>query len=555
MAISISRRLLLTSLAASASYAGFGHRLSWAQDSGLVGIDAHCHVFNAHDLPVRGFVQRVVFGDSEDLVILDPSPAASRELVPWVGAVLVELLLTGAAPSAEDELREIDEGQPAFVGPPGAPGEDGVRDLALALRSTLSLSMSRSFSNVPELERRASAVGGAHFVQKLFEEAGVDRRLTFSEAGDELPYEALARDLLNGSGPISRYFQWGRLLNSPRRTIVGELVELFGGPDKVRLFTPALVDFSQWLDDEPRSDIESQVRVMERIQRLQTGPLVHCFIGYDPWREVVDLEAGRAGSALEVVKWAVDDMGFIGVKLYPPMGFLPSGNEGSELGYPERAEGIPQFSRKLDEALDRLYSWAGEQGVPVMAHAANSNGAATGFSERASPRNWRAVLQKYPALRLNLGHFGGFEQSVAGSQEDWETLLGELISDGAAALYADASYLREVLPEVSGAAEIARLKAGWMDFIAAHDPEVERLIFGSDWLMLGQEPRHQDYFDAVDDFVASAGVTGERRRRFFGGNAARYMGLMPGEPARLRLETYYRSHSLDPARLAIFDNA
>ena len=115
MCLTISRRLVVKTLAAVVSCAGFGHRLSWVQDSGLVGIDAHCHVFNAHDLPVRGFVQRVLFGDSEDLVILDPSPAASRELVPWVGAVLVELLLTGAAPSAEDELREI-EGEPDIRG-------------------------------------------------------------------------------------------------------------------------------------------------------------------------------------------------------------------------------------------------------------------------------------------------------------------------------------------------------------------------------------------------------------------------------------------------------
>src|SRR3546814_601111 len=107
-----SRRAFLRALAATGS--GFACGQAFGQEPGLVGIDAHCHVFNAHDLPVRGFVQRIVFGDSEDTVILDPLPEASLQLFPWIGAVLVELLITGGAPSAESELREIESGASAF---------------------------------------------------------------------------------------------------------------------------------------------------------------------------------------------------------------------------------------------------------------------------------------------------------------------------------------------------------------------------------------------------------------------------------------------------------
>ena len=41
----------------------------------------------------------------------------------------------------------------------------------------------------------------------------------------------------------------------------------------------------------------------------------------------------------------------------------------------------------------------------------------------------------------------------------------------------------------------------------------------------------------------------------FGGNAARFLGLSRGEANRDRLESYYRRHGLDSAKLAIFDRA
>jgi predicted TIM-barrel fold metal-dependent hydrolase len=364
-------------------------------------------------------------------------------------------------------------------------------------------------------------------------------------------YTDMARGLLSGDGKISRYFRWATLFNSPRRKIVAEIERLYGGADRVRLFTPALIDFSRWLDDEPRSNLESQVRVMERIQRLERPSIVHCFAPYDPWREIVDQENGGGNTALDLVKWAINDMGFIGVKLYPPMGFMPAGNEGANLAYPERAGDIPQFTKKLDKALDDLFSWAASQGVPIMAHSADSNGAGPGYSGRASPANWRPVLEKYPDLRLNLAHFGGFEKSLAGGQ-DWEDIRVALVSSGARNLYADVGYLSEILPDQSDQAEMQRLSAAFARYVASSDVEVEHLMFATDWIMLGQEGGFADYFETVDRFVQAAGITGEKRNRFLGGNAARFLGLGRNEPARTRLEAYYQAKGLDRTRLDLF---
>ncbi|RWO88572.1 amidohydrolase family protein [Mesorhizobium sp.] len=521
-----------------------------AQEAGIV-TDVHCHVFNAHDLPVRGFVQRVVFGDAEATVVPHESPEVNRALAPWIGAVLVRQLLTGAAPSAEMELRTI-EAQ-ADAGIESAPSMDSdVATLAEALRATMSESFSQSFENLPAFERQVSGATAGYFMRRLAEEAGQSEDSLLSPEMGADPYSDMARSLLSGDGKISRYFRWAALFNSPRRKIVAEIERLFGGPDRVRLFTPALIDFSHWLDEEPRSNLESQIRVMERIQRLERRSMVHCFVAYDPWREVADQEIGGTNTALDLVKWAINDMGFIGVKLYPPMGFMPAGNEGSNLAYPERAGDIPQFTRKLDEALDNLFSWASSQGVPIMAHSADSNGAGPGYSGRASPANWKPVLLKYPELRLNLAHFGGFEKSVAGG-EDWENIRVALVSSGAKNLFADVGFLSEILPDHSTPAEMQRLSAAFASYVTNSDPNVERLMFATDWIMLGQEAGFSDYFEVVDRFTQAAGITDEKRQRFLGGNAQRFLGLRNQEPARTRLEGYYQAKHMDAKRLQEFD--
>src|SRR5262245_65562168 len=53
------------------------------------------------------------------------------------------------------------------------------------------------------------------------------------------------------------------------------------------LITPAIVDFSKWLEDEDQLSIEDQVDVMARIARRKDGPRVHGFVGFDPLRQAL----------------------------------------------------------------------------------------------------------------------------------------------------------------------------------------------------------------------------------------------------------------------------
>ena len=368
-------------------------------------------------------------------------------------------------------------------------------------------------------------------------------------------YEAMARSLLSGRGTVSRHVQWAQWLTRPRREIVERAVSLYGEGHGIILFTPALIDFSQWLEDEPRSRIEDQIRVMERIQRLPLGTAVHCFAPYDPWRQIRDEDDGRRPSAFDLVTWAVQEMGFVGVKLYPPMGFLPAGNAEVRQSYPARAEAVPDFPRRLDAALDKLYAWAAEEGVAVMAHASNSNGAADEYSERANPKGWGPVLERYPSLRLNLAHFGGFEGRIsdASLEDTWEAAVGRLITEDRG-VYADVSYFSEVLREPADGPERRQLAKLMRQFLRAYDPDLMHLMYGSDWIMVGLEEEHEAYLDRVSQFFRQVTDDDNQMRRVLAGNAARFLGLGPDDATRRRLDAYYEKHQLDSGWMRQFDN-
>src|SRR5262249_31432565 len=143
---------------------------------------------------------------------------------------------------------------------------------------------------------------------------------------------------------------------------------------------------------------QNQVEVMARISRRKTGVRVHGFVGFDPLRQALHVKHGLppSQSPLAVVQRAVETKGFIGIKLYPPMGFRPIGN--AELKdfppYVVSPTGLGKDAGKLlENALLSLFVWCRDNNVPVMAHARNSNDPYPRYGERAHPELWGRLLQ------------------------------------------------------------------------------------------------------------------------------------------------------------------
>src|SRR5262249_32601471 len=82
-----------------------------------------------------------------------------------------------------------------------------------------------------------------------------------------------------------------------------------GQKSRLVLMTPAIVDFSKWLEDEDQLSIEQQVDVMARVACRRDGPRVHGFVGFDPLRQALYDHHQRKGGdkdPMAVVRRAIE---------------------------------------------------------------------------------------------------------------------------------------------------------------------------------------------------------------------------------------------------------
>ena len=176
--------------------------------------------------------------------------------------------------------------------------------------------------------------------------------------------------------------------------------------------------------------------------------------------------------------------------------------------------------------LDAFFVECATREIPVLAHAARSNGRDTVHDEFSGPEGWRRVLQRSSAsnLRVSLGHFGG------GSGPDWTRAFGTVMQTvKSPTVFADLGYWEELMCTPStGPCEAPRqrLAAAMRLPLEGSETAVDRVMFATDWLMLSQVRRWADYPTrlqaSLHTFLSdgdAAKVTAGNARRFFRLNA------------------------------------
>jgi predicted TIM-barrel fold metal-dependent hydrolase len=407
--------------------------------------------------------------------------------------------------------------------------------------------------------------------------------------------DAMADELYSRDDLLGRYIRWALLYTRNRYELAEELDQLHGKvgqKSRVALMTPAIVDFSKWLEDEDQLSIEDQVDVMARIARRKDGPRVHGFVGFDPLRQALyDHHRRSPGESdpMAVMRRAIEvnhnvvgnstktTGGLVGVKLYPPMGFRPidnkrlpdaSFNEPAYLRSPDTGLGSG-IGSKLDAALSKLYTWCSANNVPVMAHTSRSFGPTTAYEDRADPFFWTNVLKQdaFPRLRINLAHFGHFNNAVQYARPQsyvdkcWEWTTGKIITSSADA-YADISSLGEILNVGPSRKIVECMKAFKEHFPDSH----ERLLYGTDWSMIAQEERFPKLFstkpfpDVMIFFLRAVGYNDAQIEGIMFRNAVRFLGLGKADRDRFgenstrgRLEKFYAAHGLSADWMNVFD--
>jgi len=364
------------------------------------------------------------------------------------------------------------------------------------------------------------------------------------------------------------------------------------------------VDFGRWLRDDPDegSTFVQQAAVWREISRRHGGPAVHGYVAFCPLRQV-QFQRRRFGNRpgqirtacgdvapLVMVEDALRHQGFVGAKVYPPMGFRAATNADrgpDEHPFPEavlkdvfghaptdvaeRRSMSHTLGGELDAAMLALFKLCSDIDAPVMAHGGNSVAANCDTGELADPFYWKPILERADAPPIMLAHFGSFAywsadptapghvQSLNARcqsrtdappfENTWEYWLAGYIQrpeNQSKPIFADVSYFSEALSagkEAEARENFLKLGADKLNAMRGH------LVFGTDWVMLAQEKGADVYSARVRDFIRT--VFGDAYvEPIMRTNFLRYAGLANQGRTFSRIASIYNSDPLLIARLA-----
>lgn len=516
-----------------------------------IGIDAHCHIFNASDLPAAKFTATVILKLEERL------PSGLEHLAKWLTWFVVEQI-SKKAPDGKSEIKHLNNSSKA-----GAANLLKLRQLSA--EQQFITDMQDGVNELLNSEDRDARELGIILSQELGDltGAGSSEFVDLIEGADSLsaPFLPLARfSSRRGWFAYIKDFLW--FLRQLRYDNAEKMFALYGGANRVNLIAPALIDYSFWLQKAKNSKdtmdtstpLEDQIKVMEVVNRVSKG-VIHAYAPYDPLRDVE-----QKGRSLKVVQDAIAKHGFVGVKVYPPMGFQAWGNESLDFWIPEtnNVKWRKSLGRELDQRLRAFYEWCLEKDVPILTHSNSTVLSRSEYADRPSPKHWGHLLEHsgipgIEKLRVLMGHFGGFGDEHPNPKNEKEKLESERIKEWTDEIlrlclkfdniYADLSYHEIVLDDTARARYTRQLKA----MVAGPGVGMKmKLCYGSDWVMLARQPDNEFYRDRMEEAIRNAGFGAAGVANVMGHNALRFLGLSPNLTGGQRLEKYYRTKSVSP---------
>ncbi|MFM7442283.1 MAG: amidohydrolase family protein, partial [Tabrizicola sp.] len=509
-------------------------------------IDAHCHLFNGADLPITTFLTRLALRQYDD-PDCDLHPDRFRSLsvedptfVESLIDLLVRLLLGNALTARRERLLlEVDH----------TTTENSEKT---RVRNLTERKLATFLAEPPIAATTARALRDASLREALWQEVGA----TFADDGlRSLSTRDAAAALVQSRGLGGQIIRWVMLFFRSRQSLGQELIRTSGSWGRPPLMlVPMMVDYAHWLGETTRKDssFSDQIAVYGALCRRSPVP-IHGMVPFDPLRSVFWTEGRHTRfktpefDPLALAEEALTQHGFLGLKLYPPMGFQATGNPTDDAKYPNavtKALNLPPNSlgHALDAAMIRAFDFCLHHDAPMLAHANNSVAAGTGYGRRADPWFWIRALHDRPGLRICLAHGGGFcwaskAPGLPAGQTSWEWAIGHYVRENPSShLYMDLSYFSEVLESGSRTGYITDQLKAW---IHKCDPDVRHIIFGTDWIMLDKEPKSELYGKMVMDFLTDdIGLTKAQLNRVMWQNAMRFLGLDSGK-TRDRLLAFY----------------
>ena len=500
-------------------------------------IDTHAHFFNGRDLQIGEFLSQTTVGPDS-------------ELYPFVNtmAALLQILGWHLAPDAKSELGAIARYAASVK---ECEGTDQLKRVAGGLYQegySLGRRQLQAAADATYQNPAGAAVLGSKTARTGLGAAIADLPPTFEEFEER---RSSAASVLGSQPTFLGYIRFVLQQFNYRHVNAIDYLGTYSKDSirKIDLVTPSMVDYDWWLArGEPTpTGLSDQVDIMGQISVL-LGGRVHGFVPFCPFREAMTLDSSGTGDAMRLVKRAIETRGFIGVKLYPPMGFAAWGNTGKSVwqGKPSlpAAAADPDFGKRLDAAMGSLYTYCVANDVPIMAHTNHSNGPYDEFKDLAGSNHWKLALEKFPGLSVSFGHFGDTDledHRGAKTRPFFELMTRGRDTPGGKA-FADSGYFAGTLLNQVKMRDVLRelyaLDNGML---------LERLMYGTDWMMILTQKNVERYLSDFTDVMrrieaVEPGLTARGTsisNAFFGHNSAEFLGLRPGRGNRGRLETFY----------------
>jgi predicted TIM-barrel fold metal-dependent hydrolase len=504
-------------------------------------IDTHTHFFNGSDLQIREFLSQTTVG-------------RESELYPFVNAMagLLQVLGWHLAPNADSERAAITR----YAASLKCEGMDQMRRVAGgSYQEGYSLGRRELQSAADRVYKTpdGAAVLGPKKARIGLGPAIADLPPTFDEFEDR---RSNAATVLGSQPTLLGYLRFVLHKFNHRHVNAIDYLTTYskGSTRKIDLAVACMVDYDWWLarGKQTPTSLSDQVDVMGQISVL-LGGRVHGFAPFCPFRESMTLDSSGTGDAMRLVKRAIETRGFIGVKLYPPMGFAAWGNSGKTVWQGKSslpaAAADTDFGKRLDASMSSLFTYCVDNDVPIMAHTNHSNGPYEEFRDLASSDYWNLALQKFPGLTVSFGHFGDtdLEDHKGDKTRQFLRLMTRGGGSSGAKAFADSGYFAGTLLNQ------VKMRDVLSDLYASDNGiMLERLMYGTDWTMILTQKNVERYLSdfmqvmgRIETAKPDIGARGTSlSNAFFAHNAVEFLGLRAGRGNRRRLETFYTQNKV-----------
>ena len=312
------------------------------------------------------------------------------------------------------------------------------------------------------------------------------------------------------------------------------------------IFIPLMMDFEYGMgpasasNKPPDKNFKDQANETAQVARRYPGVFLP-FIAADPRRIKQYKDAGdpQDPHGIRYLTDALENNGFWGVKIYPPLGYYPD-----------------------DPYLMPLYDYCQAHQIPVTAHCSFGGGYSneevppgaadskkkTYYRKMANPTGWRKVLNKYPELKLNLGHFGGdiYERFMGVLWKDkkqirierrWRKTAVRLMNDFDN-VYADISFHSAIFYDSEQ--YFAQMKQH-----VEVDNIGKKILFGSDWWVNRTMVSEKQYIEQFCNLSRQFNISDKDLTSIMSANAIKFLGLdQPDQGPLNNYNRFVRAHNL-----------